>query len=177
MNMIKPNDTVNILSSQYGFQIMGGQAYAEMLKTIKDVVEAKTGCHNIRLRVATGFRIREPLEIVKEYKMDEYFKGQTAPVRAIDPGVPIETEIGTLYGVARIYDADWIIHAHHGELRELDMHRMINRAIKPFAMSYARLETRSVEHMNFGPRSSNFIPKVIFNSPSSKRSLLLAVFC
>src|SRR4030043_125967 len=127
MNMIKPGDTVNLLSSQYGFQIMGGQAYAEMLKTIKEVVEAKTGCHNIRLRVATGFRIREPLEIVKEYKLDEYFKGQTAPVRAIDPGVPIETEIGTLYGVARVYDADWIIHAHHGALGDLDMHRMSNR--------------------------------------------------
>lgn len=165
MDMIKPNDTVNLLSSQYGFQIMGGQAYAEMLRTIKDFVEAKTGCHNIRLRIATGFRIREPLEIAKEYRLEEYFNGQVKPVRAIDPGMPIETEIGTLYGVARIYDADWIIHAHHGELRELDMHRMINRAIKPFAMSYARLETRSVQHMNFGPRSSNFIPKVIFNSP------------
>jgi hypothetical protein len=165
MDMIKPDDTVNLLSSQYGFQIMGGQAYAEMVKTIKDVVEAKTGCKNIRLRIATGFRIREPMEIAEEYKLNEYFNGQVKPVRAIDPGVPIETEIGTLYGVARIYDADWIIHAHHGELRELDMHRMINRAIKPFAMSYARLETRSVTHMNFGPRSSNFIPKVIFNSP------------
>jgi hypothetical protein len=94
MNMIKPNDTVNLLSSQYGFQIMGGQAYAEMLKTIKDVVEAKTGCHNIRLRVATGFRIREPLEIAEEYKLNEFFNGQVKPVRAIDPGVPIETEIG-----------------------------------------------------------------------------------
>ena len=64
-----------------------------------------------------------------------------------------------------MYDADWIIHAHHGELRELDMHRMINRAIKPFAMSYARMETRGVAHINFGPRSSNFIPRVIFESP------------
>ena len=165
MDMIKPDDTVNLLSSQYGFQIMGGQPYAEMLKTIKDVVEARTGCHNIRLRIATGFRIREPLEIAKEYKLNEYFNGQVKPVRAIDPGVPIETEIGTLYGVARIYDADWIIHAHHGELRELDMHRMINRAIKPWAMSYSRMETRSVAHMNFGPRSMNVISKLIFNSP------------
>ncbi|MCX5908535.1 MAG: hypothetical protein NTY64_15505, partial [Deltaproteobacteria bacterium] len=92
MDMIKPDDTVNLLSSQYGFQIMGGQPYAEMLKTIKDVVEAKTGCHNIRLRIATGFRIGEPLEIAKEYKLNEYFNGQVKPVRAIDPGVPIETE-------------------------------------------------------------------------------------
>ena len=165
MDMIRPEHTVNILSSQYGFQIMGGFAYTEMIKTIKDVVEANTGCKNIRLRVCTGFRIREPEEIIKHYKLDEYFEGRARPVRAIDKGVPIETEIGTLYGVARVYDADWIIHAHHGELRELDMHRMINRAIKPFAMSYARMETRGVAHINFGPRSSNFIPRVIFDSP------------
>jgi hypothetical protein len=176
MDMIREKDTVNILSSQYGFQIMSGEGYTEMLKTIKDVVEEKTGCKNIRLRVATGFRIREPQEIIQHYKLDEYFKGQARPVRAIDKGVPIETEIGTLYGVAKIYDADWIIHAHHGELRELDMHRMINRATKPFAMSYARMETRGVAHINFGPRSSNFISKVIFNSPFVQKKFTFGCF-
>ncbi len=164
MERIQPKDKVNILSSQYGFQIMGGEVYAEMIKTIKDVVEESTGCRNIRLRVTTGFRIREPNEIIQHYKLNDYFNGNALGVRPIDKGVPIETEIGTLYGVAPIYDADWIIHAHHGELRELDMHRMINRAIKPFSMSYARMETRAVAHMNFGPRSSNFIAKVIFDS-------------
>lgn len=165
MAMIRPRDKVNILSSQYGYQIMGGDVYAEMIRTIKDVVEERTGCRNIRLRVTTGFRIREPDEIIRHYKLNEYFNGKALGVRPIDKGVPIETEIGRLYGVARVYDADWIIHAHHGELRELDMHRMINRAIKPFSMSYARMETRSVAHMNFGPRSSNFVAKVIFDSP------------
>lgn len=165
MQMIQPEHSVNILTSQYGFQIMGGEAYTEMIKTIKETVEARTGCKNIRLRVATGFRIREPNEIISHYKLDEFFAGKARGVRAIDKGIPIETDIGTLYGVARIYDADWIIHAHHGELRELDMHRMINRAIKPFSMSYARMETRGVAHMNFGPRSSNFVARVIFDSP------------
>ena len=132
MEMIRPTDKVNILSSQYGYQIMGGDVYTEMIKTIRDVVEQRTGCRNIRLRVTTGFRIREPNEIIKHYRLDEYFNGKALGVRPIDKGVPIETEIGTLYGVAQVYDADWIIHAHHGELRELDMHRMINRAIKPF---------------------------------------------
>jgi hypothetical protein len=165
MDMIRPGHKVNILSSQYGFTIMGGHAYAEMLKTIKDVVRERTGCDDIRLRVCTGFRIREPDEIIAHYGLDRHFPRSAHAVRPIDKGVPIETEIGTLYGVARVYDADWIIHAHHGELRELDMHRMINRAYKPFAMSYARMETRAVAHMNFGPRSSNFVSKVIFNSP------------
>lgn len=165
MDMIKEGDTVNVLSSQYGFQLMGGNAYAEMLRTIKDVVEEKTGCRNIRLRIATGFRIKEPEEIIEHYKLDQYFNGEALGVACIEKGVPIETEIGTLYGLAAIYDADWIIHAHHGELRELDMHRMINRVYKSFAMSYARLETRGVAHINYGPRSMNFIQKVIFDSP------------
>ncbi len=165
IDMIRPQHTVNILTSQYGFMIMGGYAYAEMVKTIKEVIERKTGCSNIRLRVATGFRIREPEEIIRHYKLDEFFKGKASPALFLEKGVPIETELGTMYGLAKIYDADWIIHAHHGELRELDMHRMMNRAIKPFSMSYARMETRSIHHMNFGPRSSNIIPKLIFESP------------
>jgi hypothetical protein len=164
MDMIRPNDTVNILSSQYGFQIMGGEGYTEMIKTIRDIVEERTGCENIRLRVATGFRIREPQEIIHHYRLDQHFDGKAIGVRPIDKGVPIETDIGTLYGIAQVYDADWIIHAHHGELRELDMHRMINRSVKRFSMSYARMETRGVAHMNFGPRSSNVVAKVIFNS-------------
>ncbi len=44
------------------------------------------------------------------------------------------------------------------------MHRMINRTVKSFSMSYARMETRAVAHMNFGPRSSNVVAKVIFDS-------------
>ena len=165
MDKIKPNSTVNILTSQYGFMIMGGYAYTEMIKTIKEVVEARTGCSKIRLRVATGFRIKEPAEIIKHYGLKEYFKGQASPALFLEKGVPIETELGTMYGIAKIYDADFIIHAHHGELRELDMHRMMSRAIKPFSMSYARMETRSIHHMNFGPRSSNIIPRLIFESP------------
>lgn len=176
MDMIRPGHTVNILSSQYGFHLMGGEAYAEMLRTIKDTVQERTGCRCISLRVSTGFRIREPQEIIKHHRLDEYFDRRALPVRPIDKGVAIETDIGTLYGVARIYDADWIIHAHHGELRELDMHRMINRAIKPFSMSYARMETRAVAHMNFGPRSSNFISRVIFQSDFVQRRFAFGCF-
>lgn len=176
MEMIKEGDTVNVLSSQYGFQLMGGDAYAEMLRAIKDVVEKRTGCKNIRLRVATGFRIKEPDEIMAHYRLDEYFNGEALGVPCIGKGVPIETEIGTLYGLASIYDADWIIHAHHGELRELDMHRMINRTVKPFAMSYARLETRGVAHINYGPRSMNFIQKVIFESAFVQKKFTFGCF-
>ncbi len=89
IDMIRPQHTVNILTSQYGFMIMGGYAYAEMVKTIKEVIERKTGCSNIRLRVATGFRIREPEEIIRHYKLDEFFKGKASPALFLEKGVPI----------------------------------------------------------------------------------------
>lgn len=176
MDMIKPRSTVNILTSQYGFMIMGGFAYREMIRTIKEVVEQRTGCKNIRLRIATGFRLKEPEEVIEHYGLREMFDGKVMPALYIDQGVPIETPVGTLMGIKRIYDADFIIHAHHGELRELDMHRMISRTMKPFSMSYARFETRSVHHMNFGPRSSNLIPRLIYESDFVQKKWTFGVF-
>ena len=49
MTMIKPEDSVNLLCSEHGFCILGGEPYAEMLRTIKDVIQKRTGCENIRL--------------------------------------------------------------------------------------------------------------------------------
>jgi len=164
MNMIKADDTVNILCSEHGFGILGGWAYAEMIKTIKEVVKSRTGCGNIRLRIAVGFGYKEAPEIIDYYGLDDPFEGEVSGVTPKDPGVPIETDIGTLYGLAQIYDADWFIQAHHGDLRELYWHRLIDQALKPFTMSYARLETRGVYHFNFGPRSANFVQRAIFDS-------------
>jgi len=164
MDMIKADDTVNVLCSEHGFGILGGWAYAEMIKTIKDVVKTRTNCESIRLRVTVGFGYKEAPEIIGYYGLDDHFEGQTAGVTPQDPGVPIETEIGTLYGLAQIYDSDWFIQAHHGDLRELYWHRLMDQALKPFTMSYARLETRGVYHFNFGPRSSNFVQRAIFDS-------------
>jgi hypothetical protein len=176
MDKIKPNSSVNILTSQYGFMIMGGFAYREMVRTIKEVVEQRTGCKNIRLRVATGFRLKEPEEVIKHYELDKMFDGKATPALYIDRAVAIDTPIGKLMGIHKIYNADFIIHVHHGELRELDMHRMISRTMKPFSMSYARFETRSVHHMNFGPRSSNLIPRLIFESPFVQEKFTFGVF-
>ena len=176
MDKIKPRSSVNILTSQYGFMIMGGFAYREMIRTIKEVVERRTGCKNIRLRIATGFRLKEPEEIIQHFELDKMFNGKVAPALYIDQGVEIETPIGKLMGIKRIYDADFIIHAHHGELRELDMHRMISRTMKPFSMSYARFETRSVQHMNFGPRSANLVPRLIFESPFVQKKFTFGIF-
>lgn len=90
--------------------------------------------------------------------------------------MPIDTEIGILYGLTKIYDADWFIHAHYGDLRELYWHRLIDRALKPFTMSYARLETRAVYHFNFGPRSSNFVQRAIFDSPFVQEKYAFSCF-
>ncbi len=165
MSRIKPEHSVNICSSHHGFTLLGGDPYAEMLKTIRDVIEERTGCKNIRLRAGVGLRFRETEEYIRRYKLDEYFNGKARGVAPVDEGVEIETEIGTLYGIKRIYDADWIVHAHNSDVREVHFHRMVDRAVKPFGMSYARIETRSTYHQNLGPRAANFTARAIFDSP------------
>ncbi len=165
MSMIKADQSVNILASHHGFTLLGGWPYAVLLKAIRDVVIEKTGCKNIRLRAGVGMRFRETEEYIKRYGLDEYFgPGKTKGVAPIDEGIPIETEIGTLYGIKAIYDADWIIHAHHTDVREVHFHRQIDKAVKPFSMSYARIESRSTYHQNLGPRAANFTARAIFES-------------
>ena len=165
MSMIKPGDSVNLLCSEHGFSILEGGPYAEMLRAIRDEVRKRTGCENIRLRFCVGAAKSEAREMVPYFGLDEYFEGRVASAGPFDRGVAIETEIGTLYGLAKVYDADWIIHAHYDDPRELYYHRLLKRTLKPFTMSYARLETRSVYHKNFDFRSSNIVPRVIFESP------------
>ncbi len=161
---IKPGDSVNILASHHGFTLLGGEPYAEMLKVTKDIIQERTGTDDIRLRAGVGLRFNETEEYIKRFRLDEYFNGKAKGMAPVDEGIPIKTEFGTLYGLKRAYDAKWIVHAHNSDLRELHNHRQIDRILKPFAMSYARIETRSTYHQNFGPRSSNIIPRAIFNS-------------
>lgn len=176
MSMIRNHHTVNILCSEHGFSLMEGRPYAEIIRSIKDIVQEKTGCKNIRLRIGVGAGFHEANEIVHYYDFDQYFNGQTCRLSPFDKGVPIETEIGTLYGLAKAYDADWFIHTHYGDLRELYVHRLIDKVLKPFAMSYARLETRGICHYNFGTRSSNFVQRAIFNSPFVQQKYVLTSF-
>jgi len=177
MSYIKPNHSVNILASHHGFTLLGGEPYAEMLKTIRDVIEEKTGSKNIRLRAGVGLRFRETEEYISSFKLDEYFgPGKAIGVAPIDQGVPIETEVGTLYGIKTIYDANWIVHAHNSDVREVHFHRHVDRAVKPFGMSYARIETRSTYHHNLGPRGANFVARAIFNSQFVRDKWAFACF-
>jgi hypothetical protein len=175
MSRIGKGQTVNILASHHGFTILGGEPYAEMIRTIKDVVARRTGA-KVRLRAGVGLRFRETEEYIKAFKLDEYFEGEAMGMAPIDRGIPIETEIGTLFGLKKAYDADWIIHAHNSDVREIHFHRQVDRAIKPFGMSYARIETRSTYHQNLGPRGANFVARSIFNSPFVQSKFAFACF-
>jgi hypothetical protein len=83
----------------------------------------------------------------------------------VDRGVPIQTEIGTLYGIQKAYSSRWIIQAHNNDIRELHYHRHIGRLFKAFAMSYATIETRSAYHQSMGTRAANLLPRMIYESP------------
>ncbi len=176
MNMIKPEHSVNVLASHHGFTLLGGEPYAELLKAIRDVIEERTGCRDIRLRAGVGMRFRETEEYIKRYGLDKYYKGKAIGIAPIDEGIPIETEIGTLYGLKKAYDADWIVHAHHSDVREVHFHRQVDKAVKPFGMSYARIETRSTYHQNLGPRGANFVARAIFDSDFVQKKFAFAAF-
>jgi hypothetical protein len=165
MEKIRPQDTVNILCSEHGFYILEGLHYREMLKVLGDAVREKTGCRNIRYRVASGVGLREADEVVEYFGLKTHLNGKVTTTHPFDRPVPIETEIGTLYGLAKIYDGDRIIHAPHDEPRDLYFHRMMNRCLKAFAMNYARYETRAAYHGTFANRAANFLQKAIFDSP------------
>jgi hypothetical protein len=172
---IQPDDSVNILASHHGFSIYGGEAYAEMIRVIRDEVERRCGTKKIYLRAGVGLRFRETEEYIKKFGLDKHFAGKAAGIAPVDPGVPIKTEIGTLYGIREAYSAKWVIHAHNNDIRELHYHRMIGRLFKPFAMSYATIETRSAYHQSTGPRAANLIPRMIYESPFVQQKFVCSV--
>lgn len=176
MEKIQPGNKVNLVCSEHGFIILGGEPYAEMLRTIKDVVRQRTGCKDIRLRIAVGFGKKEAKEIIHQYELDRYFDGRVSGISPFDKGAPIETEIGTLYTIAKCFDGDRFIYAHFNDPTRVYSHRMIERALKPFAMNYASMETRSVFHCSFGNRSSNFLQRAIFDSPFIQEKYVFGSF-
>jgi len=165
MSMIKPEHTVKLLSSEHGYSIMGGEPYVTMLEAIKDNIQTRTGCENVRLMVGAYKGFRESDEFMAHFDLKQRFDGKVYGYGPYDKDVAIETEIGTVYGIKKLFDGDWFVHSYYDDPREMYYHRMIERAFKSFVMSYVRAETRSIYHMNFGNRSANFLPRVIFNSP------------
>ncbi len=68
------------------------------------------------------------------------------------------------------------MHAHNSDVREVHFHRQVDRAVKPFGMSYARIETRSTYHQNLGPRGANFTARAIFASDFVQSKFAFATF-
>ncbi len=163
ISKIQPGDSVNVCASEHGFGIMGGKPYVEMIKTIRDLLVERTRCKP-RLRLAMYRGHKEAEEVEHHFELGDYFEGQVKGLLPFDKGVAIETRIGTLYGVARAYDAKHFVHAYYDDPREMYFNRLLYKSLKSFTMSYARLETRSVYHANFGNRSSSIIPRAIFDS-------------
>ncbi|MDQ7781387.1 MAG: hypothetical protein RDU20_00815 [Desulfomonilaceae bacterium] len=165
MTFVKPGDTVKVLSSEHGFSIMGGEPYVVMLEAVRDGIRAKTGCKDIRLMVGAYKGFRESDEFIAQYDLKRRFEGKVYGYGPWDKDVPIETQIGTVYGIRKAFDGNWFVHCYYDDPREIYYHRQIQRAFKPFGMSYVRFETRSIYHMNFANRSCNFLPIAVFNSP------------
>lgn len=175
LSAIKPDDSVNILSSEHGFAMMGGQAYAEMLRTVKDVVEARTGNTRLRLAFSSAASRVEGMEIIPQFGLENHFGENIVRFTYHDRGVPIETDIGTLYGVKQAYNAQRIIHCHYDCPREVHFHRINGRALKAFAMSFARLETRAIYHSNFPTSSANIVPRALYESKFIQDKFVCAV--
>ena len=165
LEKIQEEDSVNILASHHGFSIYGGDFYAEMIRCIRDEVVRRCGTQRIYLRAGVGLRFQESDEYIERFKLDEHFEGKAESITPVDRGIPIETEVGTLYGIGKAYSTRWIIQAHNNDIRELHYHRMMGRLFKPFAMSYATIETRSAYHQSMGPRAANLLPRMIYESP------------
>lgn len=168
MSMIQPDDTVNILCSEHGFALMNGDAYAELIRTIRDEVVERTGATKVRMAMSSAGTKFEHLEIIPRFGLDQYFEGEAFAFGPNDVGVPIDTEIGRIYGVRRAFSAKRLIHVHYNDPRELHFHRVNGRLLKSFTMSYARAETRSIFHNNFPTRSANIIPRAMYESPFVK---------
>jgi hypothetical protein len=164
MSKISADDSVNILASEHGFGLMGGHAYAEMVKTIRAVVIERTGCREVRLRLAIYRGFQEADEVRHHFGFDEAFEGKVKGLGPFDRGVEVDTAIGPMYLIKRAFDATHFIHAYYDDPREMYFNRLLYKSFKSFCMSYARFETRSVYHSLFGNRSGSVIPRALFDS-------------
>jgi len=100
MSMIKPGDSVNVLSSEHGYSIIGGEPYVRMLEALTGEIQTRTGCKDVRLMVGAYKGFRESDEFIKHYeKLGTYKK--VADVFGIHPNI--------VYRVIknRVHRKDW----------------------------------------------------------------------
>lgn len=168
MSMIKPGDTVNILTCEHGFLMFGGLPYVEMIKTIQDVVKERTGCYDICVKIVMYRTPREGEEVIDFYHLKEVF-GNVEGVSSYEKGVGIETRIGTLWGLEKVFNADHIIFAYYDDPREIYVNNYYRKAFKAFTMDLMRLETRTLFHFGFGSPTGHatagmIVPTSVYDS-------------
>ena len=164
MSMIKPMDRINITASEHGFGIMGGWPYLVMLKTIKNVIEERTGNYRSRVILAMYRLPQESVEVKKYYDMENYLGCEVIGTCPFDDGVEIETEVGKFYGNKLVYDCDWMVYAYYDDPREQYLHRCVNRLFKSFVMNFGRVETRCSFHMMSSSWNNSIISQAIYDS-------------
>jgi hypothetical protein len=158
---IRRNSRINLLCNPHGFFI-AGEAYTVMLEEVVRHVRDALGAR-VKLCVAESMGHIENQDYAKIYDLAGRFD-KYEEVPQCGPGLAVETKLGKMWMMQRLFNADGFIHTHTTELRETYFHRMVDRLLKPFGMSYARLETRSAYHYAFGPRTGQLISRTIFES-------------
>ena len=164
MSMIKPDDRVNITCSEHGFGIMGGLPYMRMIKTILDVIAERTGNYRSRVVMAMYRLANEADEVKEYYDLENYWDCEVKGTSSLEETIPIETEIGTFYGVKDIYDCDHMIYAYYDDPREQYVHRGTYRLLKSFTMNFGGVETRCSFHQLSSGNARMAIPKAIYDS-------------
>eukprot|EP00903_Cladosiphon_okamuranus_P003390 g3388.t1 len=163
---------VHLVANPHGFSLMG-EGYVAMLEAIKDYVSEKYGI-KVKLRIAESMGPLANPDWIKTYQLEERF-GDVENISQIGPGKKIDTILGDQYVCKKLFAAPFFIHTHVTEPRETYFHRMVDRLVKPFGMSYVRLETRSAYHFGFGPRTGQMIAKAVFESDFIQQKYVASV--
>lgn len=164
MSMIKPYDTINLCCSEHGFGLLDGRPYLEMVKTMKKVIEERTNNQRVRIVLAMYRTPSEVDEVMEYFNLKDEFDCEIIGCGPFDDGIPIETCIGTVWGLKKVYDCDWLVYAYYDDPREMYVHRGTDRILKSFMMNFARYETRCSVHRTFGQTSCMIIPAAVYDS-------------
>jgi len=158
---IEKGKTVHLLANPHGFAL-SGEAYVVMLETIAEHLRQEREA-KVKLRIAESMGHIDNPDWVSIYDLENRF-GDVIECPQCGPGTKIETKLGDMYVIKKLFNAPYFVHTHVTEMREGYLHRMLDRLHKPFGMSYARLETRSAWHFGYGPRTGQMVGRAIFDS-------------
>lgn len=158
---IKEGRRVHLIANPHGFSLMG-EGYVAMLEEIQAYVTEHRKA-DVRVKIAESMGPLANPDWIKTFRLQERL-GDIVNISQIGPGKKIDTVLGDQYVCKKLFTAPYFIHTHVTEPRETYFHRMVDRLLKPFGMSYVRLETRSAYHFGFGPRTGQMIAKAVFES-------------